>query len=221
MVGRLKSGVSFTQASAELKTIGDDLARQYPKADEEARYASPRTAEAAAQDIGPILAVMMAAVGFVLLIVCANVANLLLARGAGRQREIALRFALGATRARIVRQLLTESAILAGLGGALGLLLALWGRDLVLGSIPQELPFWMKFDTDPNTVLFMRSGSRRCRRCSAGIVPALTTSDVDVHEALKEGGQTTHLGTRSQSPARGAGGGRGVARARCCSPGRA
>ena len=188
VVGRLKPGVSFAQASAEAATIGTDLARQYPNdnAGMTLRVASYR--EFIAADMGPILAVLMAAVGFVLLIVCANVANLLLARGAGRQREIALRFALGATRGRIIRQLLTESVILAGLGGALGLLLAVWGRDLVLGSIPEELPFWMKFDTDPNTILFMLGVSVLAAGL-AGLTPALHTSQVDVHEALKEGGQ--------------------------------
>ena len=187
VVGRLRPGVSLSQANAELAAIGSDLARQYPKSNEGTtlRAASPR--EAAAEDIGAIIAVMMAAVGFVLLIVCANVANLLLARGAGRQREIALRFALGATRGRIVRQLLTESIILGALGGALGLLLAVWGRDLVLGAIPVELPYWMKFDTDPNTLLFMVGVSVLAALLS-GLTPALTTSQVDVHETLKEGG---------------------------------
>jgi putative ABC transport system permease protein len=202
VVGRLKAGVSFAQASAELKAIGNDLARRYPDADQGTTLRAATYREYAAQDIGPIISVMMAAVGFVLLIVCANIANLLLARGAGRQREIALRFALGATRARIVRQLLTESAILAALGGALGLLLALWGRDLILGSIPQELPFWMKFDTDPNTVMFMIAVSA-LSALLCGLVPAFTVSDVDVHEALKEGGQQATSG-RGRNRLRGA-----------------
>jgi putative ABC transport system permease protein len=188
IVGRLKPGVSFAQANAEAAVIGNDLAREYPKTNRGTSLRVATYRQAAAQDIGPIIAVMMAAVGFVLLIVCANVANLLLARGAGRQREIALRFALGATRGRIVRQLLTESAVLAGLGGVLGLLLAMWGRDLVLGSIPIELPFWMKFDVDPNTILFMIGVSVLAALLS-GLTPALTTSQVDVHETLKDGGQ--------------------------------
>src|SRR6185503_16912442 len=124
----------------------------------------------AASDIGPMIAVMMAAVGFVLLIVCANVANLMLARGAGRQREVALRFALGATRGRIVRQFLTESLIVSLMGGLLGLLLALWGRDLCLGSIPIELPFWMQFSIDPNTVIFM-VGVSMISAMLAGLLP--------------------------------------------------
>ena len=188
VVGRLKPGVSFKQANAEMAAIGSALAKEYPESDRGTTLRVATYREAAAEDIGPMIAVMMAAVGFVLLIVCANVANLLLARGAGRRREIALRFALGATRGRIVRQLLTESLILSVLGGAVGLLLAVWGRDLVLGSIPIELPFWMKFDTDLNTVLFMLGASVLTAALS-GFTPALHTSEVDVHEALKEGGQ--------------------------------
>ncbi len=186
-VGRLKRGVDFKQANAEIAAIGADIARQYPKTNQGMALRVVSYRETAAEDIGPIIAVMIAAVGFVLLIVCANVANLLLARGAGRQREIALRFALGATRARIVRQLLTESLILAALGGALGLLLAVWGRDLVLSTIPDELPFWMKFDIDPNTLLFMLGASVFAAVLS-GLTPALHTSQVDIHEALKDGG---------------------------------
>jgi putative ABC transport system permease protein len=145
-----------------------------------------------------ILALLMSAVGFVLLIACANVANLMLARGAGRQREVALRFALGATRGRIIRQFLTESLIVSAMGGLLGLLLALWGRDLTLGAIPEELPFWMKFSIDPNTVLFM-TGTSAVAAILAGLLPALQTSQVDVHEALKDGG---HHGTSGRARSR-------------------
>ena len=188
VVGRLKPGASFAQANAEAAALGEELARQYPQADAGTTLRVATYRQFAAENMGPVLALLMAAVGFVLLIVCANVANLLLARGAGRQREIALRFALGATRGRIVRQLLTESVILAGLGGGVGYLLAAWGRDLVLGSIPVELPFWMKFDTDPNTILFM-IGVSLLAAVLAGLWPALHTSHVEVHDALKEGGQ--------------------------------
>ena len=188
VAGRLRPGVSFAQAGAEVRAIGSDLARQFPKENQNLTMRAVSFHEEGAQDIGPMLVVMLAAVGFVLLIVCANVANLLLARGAGRRREIALRFALGATRGRVVRQLLTESLILALLGGGLGLILAMWGRDLILGMIPMELPFWMKFDTDPNMVLFML-GISALAAVISGFTPALQTSQVDVHEALKEGGQ--------------------------------
>jgi putative ABC transport system permease protein len=202
VVGRLAPGVPLAQANAEVATIGADLAREYPKTNHGTTLRSFSYRELAADDVGAMLAVMAAGVGFVLLIVCANVANLLLARGTSRQREIALRFALGATRARVVRQLLTESLILATLGGGLGLLLAMWGCDLILGSIPVELPFWLKFDTDPNTVLFVLAVSGLVAVLS-GIAPAFQTTQVDVHEALKEGG---HQGTsgRGRNRLRGA-----------------
>jgi putative ABC transport system permease protein len=187
VIALLKPGVTPKQANAEVAAIAADLARQYPD-DQGLSLRVANLREDIVREVGPMLVVMMLAVGFVLLIVCANVANLLLARGAGRRREIALRFALGATRGRVVRQLLTENLILALIGGGLGLLLAIWGRDLVLGSIPIEFPYWMKFDTDPAMVLYMLAVSAVAAVVS-GLTPALQTSEVDVHEALKEGGQ--------------------------------
>jgi putative ABC transport system permease protein len=185
--GLLKPGVTRAQATAEVAKLGADLTREYPKEHQDLVFKVGGIRDDQVSEMKPVLAMLMSAVGFVLLIACANIANLLLARGAGRQREIALRFALGATRARIERQLLTESVLLAVMGGALGLLLALWGRDLVLASIPVALPFWMKFDFDPNTLLFL-AGSTVLAALLAGLMPALQTSQVDVHEALKEGG---------------------------------
>jgi predicted permease len=187
VTGLLKPGVTLAQANAEVSKIGADLSREYP---DKRRHVSTRVTsfrDHIVADMGPIIALLMSAVGFVLLIACANVANLLLARGAGRQREIALRFALGATRAQIVRHLLAESLLLAGIGGAIGLLLAQWGMDLTLSTIPQELPFWMKFSTNTSTIVFL-VGSTLLAALLAGLLPALQTSQVDVHEALKEGG---------------------------------
>ena len=191
----LKPGVTAQQANAEVAAIAADLARQYPNDDKGLSLRVANLREDITRDVGPMLLVMMAAVGFVLLIVCANVANLLLARGAGRRREVALRFALGATRGRVVRQLLTENLILSLLGGGLGLLLAMWGVDLVLSSIPVEFPYWMKFDMDMPIVLYMLAVSLVTAVVS-GLTPALQTSQVDVHEALKEGGQHGTSGRR-------------------------
>jgi len=201
VVGRLAPGASFQQANAELATIGANLARDYPKTNRGSTLHAMTYREVATQDVGAMLAVMAAGVGFVLLIVCANVANLLLARGTGRRREIALRFALGATRRHVIRQLLAESTLVA-LGGGLGLLIGMWARDLILNSIPEELPFWLKFGTDPNTVLFVLAVSAVAAVLS-GIAPAFQTTQVDVHEALKEGG---HHGTsgRGRNRLRGA-----------------
>jgi putative ABC transport system permease protein len=186
VTGLLKPGVSIDQANAEVASIGSQITREYPDTHPGSRMWATDVRAGFRQEEGPILTLLMAAVGFVLLIACSNVANLMLARGAGRQREVALRFALGATRARIVRQLLTESVLVALMGGALGLLLAVWGRDLVLSSIPEPLPYWMRFDLDPTTIGFM-FGVSLLGAILAGLMPALQTSQVDVHEALKEG----------------------------------
>jgi predicted permease len=198
VVGHLKPGVSVKAGNAELAAMAGDIAARYPDTNKGigGRVVSYRTNIVG--DMLPILSLLMSAVGFVLLIACANVANLMLARGAGRQREVALRFALGATRGRIVRQFLTESLLLSMMGGLLGLLLALWGRDLCLGAIPIELPFWMNFSIDPNTVLFM-FGVSALSALLAGLLPALQTSQVDVHEALKDGG---HHGTAGRGRSR-------------------
>ena len=197
-VGRLKPGVTLKAANAEVATFAAENARRHPGTNKNTGGRVVAFREEVVDDMAPILALLMSAVGFVLLIACANVANLMLARGAGRQREIALRFALGATRGRIVRQLLTESVIVGLLGGVLGLVLALWGRDLCIGSIPDELPFWMKFSMDPNTVLFM-FGVSLLAAVLAGLMPALQTSQVDVQETLKEGG---HHGTGGRARGR-------------------
>jgi len=193
ILGRLKPGVTVAAAHAEVSGLAGDLARRYPETNTGIGGRVIPFRDMIVGDMAPILALLMSAVGFVLLIACANVANLMLARGAGRQREIALRFALGATRVRIVRQLLTESLVLSLMGGALGLVLALWGRDLCLSSIPEELPFWMSFTIDPNTVLFM-IGVSTLSAMLAGLLPALQTSQVDVHETLKDGGHQSTSG---------------------------
>jgi predicted permease len=198
VVAHLKPGVTVKAASAEFAALAGDFAARYPETNKNLGGRVVTYREAVTKGEVPILLLLFSAVGFVLLIACANVANLMLARGAGRQREVALRFALGATRGRIVRQFLTESLLLSLMGGLLGLLLAMWGRDLCLGSIPIELPFWMKFPMDPNTVLFM-FGVSLLTAVLAGLLPALQTSQVDVHEALKDGG---HHGTAGRGRSR-------------------
>jgi predicted permease len=198
IVGRLKPGVTVAAANAEIAALATDLGRRFPDTNAGIGGRVDSMRERMVGEMRPILALLMSAVGFVLLIACANVANLMLARGASRQREVALRFALGATRGRIVRQFLTESLMVSMMGGLLGLLLALWGRDLCLGSIPIELPFWMQFSIDPNTVLFM-VGVSTVSAMLAGLLPALHTSQVDVHEALKDGG---HHGTGGRARSR-------------------
>jgi putative ABC transport system permease protein len=138
-IARLKPGVSVTEAQAQLDTIAGGLTKEFPQFDTGwGALVVPMHRELSG-DIRPALLVLSGAVGFVLLIACANVANLLLARGAARQREMAIRNALGAARFRIVRQLLTESLVLCALGGALGLLVAQWSLDLLIATSPVDL----------------------------------------------------------------------------------
>jgi predicted permease len=197
VVGRLKPGVTREQADAEIRTIAGALAQQYPGTNARwiARVTSLRddmTGETALAST-----VLLAAVGFVLLIACANVANLLLARASERRREIAIRFALGATRFRIVRLVLAESALLSILGGAAGLLIALWAAGAIVASLGVEAPYWVRFGIDWRVVLF--SGAvTLATSVMCGAVPAWHSSAASPQGALKEGGTVAggHKGRR-------------------------
>jgi predicted permease len=192
--GRLKPGVTLSQAKADMDAIAQNLAVAYPDADKNASITLVSMKEDIVGNVQPFLIVLLAAVGFLLLIACANVANLLLARSMSRSREFAIRAALGASHVRVIRQLLTESILLAGLGGGLGLLLAFWGTKAVLGTLPGALPRASEVSLDSRVLLFTMALS-----LFAGIVfglaPALKTSRVDLHEVLKESGRGSS-GTR-------------------------
>jgi predicted permease len=185
-IGRLKTGVTLEQARTEMDAIARNLAAAYPDSDKNAGIALVPLKERMVGDVRPVLLILLAAVGFVLVIGCVNVANLLLARSTARAREFALRAALGATRGRTIRQLLAESAVLAVAGGALGLLLAMWGTRAGLAALPEVLPRANDVRMDPHVLLFTLFVSVLASLLF-GLAPALQTSRADLNEMLKEG----------------------------------
>lgn len=187
-VGRLKDGVTLDQARAEMTAIAGQLEEQYPVTNTQMGVGVGPLKEWIVSDTRLPLIVFLVAVAFVLLIACANVANLLLARAATRTREVAIRTALGARRGRIVKQLLTESLMLAVVGGALGLLLALWCRDLLVTFSPGDIPRLDEARLDAR-VLGFTIGITLLTTLLFGLVPALQSSKPDLMATLKEGGQ--------------------------------
>jgi putative ABC transport system permease protein len=187
-VGRLKPSVTFEQAKSDMDALGRHLAEQYPEVNKDTGITLVPLKQAVVGDIRPTLLVLMAAVGFVLLIACVNVANLSLARSTGRTHEFAIRAALGANRGRVVRQLLTESLLLALAGGGLGLLLASWGLQGALKALPQALPRAEEVHLDGRVLLFTLAAAVLAG-ILFGLAPALKTSRTDLQETLKEGGR--------------------------------
>jgi putative ABC transport system permease protein len=186
VVARLAPGRTRAQAQAELDVLAKDLAREHPETNDKVGFAASDFRENLVEDIRPQMIMLTLAVTFVLLIACANVANLLLARSTARQREVGVRIALGASRGRLMRQMITESLLLALAGGGLGVLLGGWGMRLTVASIPIPLPYWMKFDVDP-VVLVAVLGVSVFAGLAFGLAPALQTTTGDTLVALREG----------------------------------
>ncbi|MGH9711693.1 MAG: ABC transporter permease [Candidatus Acidiferrales bacterium] len=199
---RLRKGVTYAQAQAEMETIVARLKKQYPGVDQENGVRVVRFRDDLSRGLKPALLVLLGAVGFVLLIACANVANLMLARAATREREIAVRATLGAGRRRILRQLLTESVLLALIGGALGLLVAFGGLHLLRAAFPPEggyaeIPHaeWIGVD---GAVLAFTFAVSLLTGIIFGFAPAIQISRSELFESLKEGSRGSTGGRRSQ-----------------------
>jgi len=187
-IGRLKPGVTIEQARAEMNRIAENLAVAYPEADKGMGVSLVPLKADVVGNVKGILLVLLGAVSFVLLIACANVANLLLARSTSRSREFAIRAALGASPGRAIRQLLTESVLLGIAGGCIGLALANVGVRVLLAALAQNLPRAEEISLDAH-VLFYTLGLSILTGIVFGLIPALKTMRPDTHETLKEGGR--------------------------------
>ena len=197
LIGRLKAGKSVSEAESELSLIAGRIEQQFNDSHAGTGVRIVSLQEEVVGNVRPVLMVLLGAVGFVLLIACANVASLLLTRSLSRQKEVAIRSALGASRWRVVRQFLTESLLLALAGGAAGLLIAFWGVPALVAVLPQSqlnaMPFLRSLQIDSGILAFSFVLSL-FTGLVFGLAPAVQSSRLDLNEALKEGGRQTSAG---------------------------
>jgi putative ABC transport system permease protein len=185
-VARLAPGADARQAAAELNAMAERLGEAHPETHAGWSVAVRHTADDLRDEMRPVTTLLFGAVFFVLLIACANVAGLMLARGAARRREIALRFTLGAHRRQVAGQLLLESAVLGAAGGALGLLLAMWGRDVLVAMLPVQVPAWMDFGLDFRAIAFTAAATLLAVLLT-GLVPALLSTRGPLGQQVRTG----------------------------------
>jgi putative ABC transport system permease protein len=201
-IGRLKPGVTFEKASAEMDVIGRALAAENPENNAGETVRLEPLSKAGLEDLKPTLTAMLAVVGFVLLIACVNVANLMLARGAVRSRELAIRCAIGASRGRIVRQLLTESVVLSALGGITGLFLAVWGTTFLAPILPGSLKYAplrpLEQIAIDKSVLLFTSAVTLASGILFGLAPAIAAFRSDLNQPLKDSARGSTGGGRSR-----------------------
>jgi putative ABC transport system permease protein len=188
-LGRLKPGVTLAQANNEMDRLGQQLALEYPAVNEGKSAKAESLHDVMSEGVRQSLWVLFGAVGFILLIACINVANLFMVRAAERHKELSVRIALGAGRLRIVRQMLTESLLISGLGGICGVLVGYWMLQGLLGLAPTDIPQLSRVSLDTSVLLFAL-GIAIGTSLLCGLLPALQSSKADLQTALKEGGRS-------------------------------
>ena len=201
VVARLKAGITLEQSAAEISTLGKALEKAYPRHNAELGFTTFPLHEALVGDLRPAFLILLGAVGFVLLIACANVTNLVLARAIAREMELAIRTAMGAGRGRLIRQLLTESLVLGIAGGLAGLLIGAWAADALVSLQPEGVPRLEEVAIDRNVILFTM-GVSLLTGLVFGAIPALHTTRVSLAMSLKEGARsvmTVHGSARARA----------------------